>query len=93
LTAAIKKLPEREQQVVSLYYHEELTLREIGEVLGLTEGRICQIHTQAVSHLRQALGEGGQGKGDQRRARTRKREDAGAFAVSLLTATPAATRV
>ena len=93
LTAAIKKLPEREQQVVSLYYHEELTLREIGEVLGLTEGRICQIHTQAVSHLRQALGEGGQGKGDQRRARTRKREDAGAFAVSPLTATPAATRV
>jgi RNA polymerase sigma factor for flagellar operon FliA len=93
LTAAIEKLPERERLVVSLYYHEELTLREIGEVLGLTEGRICQIHTQAVSHLRQALGEGGPGKENQRRTRTRKREDAGAVPVSPLTAAPTATRV
>ncbi|MBM4258795.1 MAG: hypothetical protein FJ147_23195, partial [Deltaproteobacteria bacterium] len=42
--------------VVTLYYHEELTLREIGEILGLTEGRICQIHTQAVTRLQGALG-------------------------------------
>jgi RNA polymerase sigma factor for flagellar operon FliA len=55
LTSAIDTLPERERLVVSLYYHEELTLREIGEMLGLTEGRICQIHSQAVSRLRQAL--------------------------------------
>src|SRR5262249_37679234 len=57
LSGAIDVLPERERLVVTLYYHEELTLREIGEILGLTEGRICQIHAQAVSRLRQALGE------------------------------------
>ena len=57
LAGAIEVLPERERLVVTLYYHEELTLREIGEILGLTEGRICQIHAQAVSRLRQALGE------------------------------------
>jgi RNA polymerase sigma factor for flagellar operon FliA len=57
LTSAIDVLPERERLVVTLYYHEELTLREIGEMLGLTEGRICQIHSQAVTRLRQALGE------------------------------------
>jgi RNA polymerase sigma factor for flagellar operon FliA len=57
LASAIDTLPERERLVVSLYYHEELTLREIGEMLGLTEGRICQIHSQAVIHLRQSLGE------------------------------------
>jgi hypothetical protein len=55
LTAAVDVLPERERLVISLYYHEELTLREIGEILGLTEGRICQIHSQAVSRLRQVL--------------------------------------
>lgn len=57
LASAIDTLPERERLVVTLYYHEELTLREIGEMLGLTEGRICQIHSQAVLRLRQALGE------------------------------------
>jgi RNA polymerase sigma factor FliA len=56
LTTAIETLPERERLVVTLYYHEELTLREIGEILGLTEGRICQIHTQAVTRLQGALG-------------------------------------
>ena len=56
LTDAIGTLPERERLVITLYYHEELTLREIGEILGLTEGRICQIHTQAVTRLQGALG-------------------------------------
>jgi len=55
LTVAIQGLPERERLVVTLYYHEELTLREIGGILHLTEGRISQIHGQAVAHLRQAL--------------------------------------
>ncbi len=55
LASAIEELPERERLVVTLYYHEELTLKEIGEILGLSEGRICQIHAQAVSRLRQAL--------------------------------------
>ena len=58
LSAAIKELPERERLLMTLYYYEELTLREIGEILGLSEGRICQIHSQAVSRLRQALGVG-----------------------------------
>jgi len=49
-------LPERERMVVTLYYHEELTLREIGEILDLSEGRICQIFAQAVGRLRDALG-------------------------------------
>lgn len=56
LTAALETLSERERLVVTLYYYEELTLKEIGEVLGLTEGRICQIHAQAVSRLRPILG-------------------------------------
>jgi len=58
LTAAIEELSERERLVVTLYYHEELTLREIGEVLNLTEGRISQIHGQALAHLRRSLGAG-----------------------------------
>jgi RNA polymerase sigma factor for flagellar operon FliA len=56
LTAAVELLPERERTVVTLYYHEELTLREIGEILELSEGRICQIFGQAVGRLRTALG-------------------------------------
>ena len=60
LTTAIETLPERERLVVTLYYHEELTLREIGEILSLTEGRICQIHTQAVTRLQDALGAKGE---------------------------------
>ena len=42
--------------MITLYYHEELTLREIGETLELSEGRICQIFGQAVGRLRSALG-------------------------------------
>src|SRR5919109_3826950 len=56
LTAAVEVLPERERLVITLYYHEELTLREIGEILELSEGRICQIFGQAVGRLRNALG-------------------------------------
>jgi RNA polymerase sigma factor for flagellar operon FliA len=56
LTVAVQGLPERERTVVTLYYHEELTLREIGEILDLCEGRICQIFGQAVGRLRGTLG-------------------------------------
>jgi RNA polymerase sigma factor FliA len=56
LAVAIDTLPERERLVVTLYYHEELTLREIGKILSLTESRISQIHTQAVTRLQSALG-------------------------------------
>jgi RNA polymerase sigma factor FliA len=56
LTVAVQGLPDRERTVVTLYYHEELTLREIGEILDLSEGRICQIFGQAVARLRVSLG-------------------------------------
>ncbi len=52
LTDAIRSLPEREALVMSLYYEEELNLKEIGEVLGVTESRVCQIHGQALARVR-----------------------------------------
>jgi RNA polymerase sigma factor for flagellar operon FliA len=52
---AISRLPEREKLVVALYYYENLTLREIGEVLGVTESRVSQMHTKAVLRLRSRL--------------------------------------
>jgi len=55
LARAIDQLSERERDVVALYYHDGLTLAEIGEVLGVTESRVCQIHGQAVGHLRRWL--------------------------------------
>jgi RNA polymerase sigma factor for flagellar operon FliA len=55
LTDAIGSLPEREQLVVALYYYENLTLREIGEVLGVTESRVSQLHTKAVMRLKSRL--------------------------------------
>lgn len=55
LVDAIKNLPEREQLVLSLYYDDELNLKEIGEVLGVSESRVSQIHTQATLRLRARL--------------------------------------
>jgi RNA polymerase sigma factor FliA len=55
LAEAIGSLPEREQLVVALYYYEGLTLREIGEVLGVTESRVSQLHTKAVMRLKSHL--------------------------------------
>ena len=52
LADAIESLPERERLVIALYYYENLTLREIGEVLGVTESRVSQLHTKAVLGLR-----------------------------------------
>ena len=57
---AIARLPEREKLVVTLYYYEELTLREIGEVLGVTESRVSQLHTKAILRLKARLGGGAQ---------------------------------
>ncbi len=54
---AIARLPEREKLVIALYYYENLTLREIGEVLGVTESRISQLHTKAVLRLRSHMSE------------------------------------
>jgi RNA polymerase sigma factor for flagellar operon FliA len=53
----IRGLPEREQLVLSLYYERGLTLKEIGEVLDVTESRVCQIHTRAVARLRARVAE------------------------------------
>ena len=55
LVDAIGSLPEREQLVMSLYYEQELNLKEIGAVLGVTESRVCQIHGQALIRLRARL--------------------------------------
>jgi RNA polymerase sigma factor for flagellar operon FliA len=52
---AIARLPEREKLVIALYYYENLTLREIGEVLGVTESRVSQLHTKAVLRLRSRM--------------------------------------
>jgi RNA polymerase sigma factor for flagellar operon FliA len=57
LANAIMKLPERERLVISLYYDDELTMREIGEVLNISESRVSQISTQAVLRLRSRLSE------------------------------------
>lgn len=57
LTEAINRLPEREKIVVTLYYFEGLTLAQIGEVLGVTESRICQMHTKAVLGLKTKISE------------------------------------
>ncbi len=54
---SINRLPDRERLVVTLYYYEGLTLAEIGEVLGVTESRVCQIHTKSVMSLRNRMTE------------------------------------
>jgi RNA polymerase sigma factor for flagellar operon FliA len=55
LSEAIDKLPEREKLTLSLYYEQELNLKEIGLVLGISESRVCQIHGQAIARLRSRL--------------------------------------
>src|SRR5438270_7276494 len=55
LGAAIDRLPERERLLLSLYYQEELTMKEISKVMGVSESRICQLHMQAVLRLRSAM--------------------------------------
>jgi len=55
MAQAIRQLPEKERLVISLYYLEELTMKETGKVLGITESRVSQIHSQAILHLRTKL--------------------------------------
>jgi RNA polymerase sigma factor for flagellar operon FliA len=52
ISAALNGLPERERMVLALYYDEELNLREVGAVLGVSESRVCQIHSQALLRLK-----------------------------------------
>lgn len=80
LAGAINKMPERERLVLTLYYYEGLTLSEIGEVLGVTESRVCQIHTKAILQLRSRMIDpdagGNQGKAVPRRGRKPGRKPA-----------------
>ena len=55
LIEAIDNLPEREKLIMGLYYEQELNLKEIGEVLGVSESRVCQLHSQAVARLRSRM--------------------------------------
>jgi RNA polymerase sigma factor FliA len=55
LVDAIDRLPEREKILMGLYYEQELNLKEIGAVMGVSESRVCQLHSQAVSRLRSSL--------------------------------------
>ena len=55
LTTSIENLPEKERLVISLYYYEELTMREIGDVLGVNESRVSQLHTKAIMRMRGRL--------------------------------------
>lgn len=70
LVLAIDRLPEREKMVMALYYEQELNLREIGDVMGVTESRVCQLHSQAITRLRsQVVGEIPQAKARKRKGR------------------------
>ncbi len=71
LVQAIENLPEREKLMMALYYDEELNLREIGEVFGVSESRVCQLHSQAVARLRARILGAGEAAGE-RRGRPRK---------------------
>jgi RNA polymerase sigma factor for flagellar operon FliA len=55
LVGAIERLPEREKLMMALYYEQDLNLREIGEVMGVTESRVCQLHSQAIARLRSQI--------------------------------------
>ena len=57
LEKALKRLPERERMVMVLYYHENMTFKEIGETVGISESRTCQIHAQAIMKLKNLLSE------------------------------------
>jgi len=55
IASEIQNLPEKEKQVLILYYYEDLTLKEIGAVLEVTESRVSQLHTKAIRHIRSSL--------------------------------------
>jgi RNA polymerase sigma factor for flagellar operon FliA len=57
LVKAIEALPEREKLLMSLYYEQDLNLKEIGAVMGVSESRVCQLHSQVVARLRTTLKE------------------------------------
>ena len=58
LEKALKRLPERERNIMILYYQENMTLKEIGQVMGMSESRVCQVHAQSIVKLKNILSEG-----------------------------------
>ncbi len=66
LAGVIDELPEKEKLVLSLYYRDELTMKEIGKVLGLTEGRVCQLHAQAIVRCKARLQRDGRRRAPER---------------------------
>jgi RNA polymerase sigma factor for flagellar operon FliA len=81
LAEAIGDLPERERLVMTLYYYEEMTMKEIGLTLGVVESRVSQIHASAVLHLRTMLADlaarsGGMQKAASKRANARNAQSA-----------------
>ncbi len=60
LEIALKRLPERERMILVLYYHENMTLKEIGETIEVSESRVCQLHAQGIMKLKNILSEGRQ---------------------------------
>jgi RNA polymerase sigma factor FliA len=60
LASALDRLPERERLLLAMYYHEELTMKEISKVMGVSESRVCQLHMQAIMRLRSAFNVSGQ---------------------------------
>lgn len=62
LAQAVSVLPEREKQLMGMYYEQEMNFKEIGAVLGVSESRVCQLHSQAISRLRSRLREWGGGE-------------------------------
>ena len=76
LFRSIDDLPDREKTVMGLYYEQDMNLREIGEVLGVSESRVCQLHSQAIARLRSRISGAiqnapktkGEGRGRGRRA-------------------------
>lgn len=75
LVAAIAALPEREKLVMALYYEQDLNLREVGEVMEVTESRVCQLHSQAVARIRAAVMIGEDAPIKKRRGRPAKIKD------------------
>lgn len=57
MESALKRLPERERMIMVLYYHENMTLKEIGEAIEVSESRVCQLHAQAIMKLKNILSE------------------------------------
>lgn len=73
LAQAIANLPEREKLMMALYYEQDLNLREIGEVMGVTESRVCQLHSQAIARLRATIvGDGSESSKDKPLAKAKR---------------------